>query len=102
MENPLCHSIDVNFLKYWLGGVAASAMGSVLSVNAEVKTKIKAIAFDAFPNFDPRPTFALAETLFPDKGKALSTAWRKRQFEYQWLRALSDNTWISGKRQKMD
>lgn len=47
----------------------------------------RAIAFDAFPIFDPRPVFALAETLFPGKGADLSNAWRTRQFEYQWLRA---------------
>jgi 2-haloacid dehalogenase len=33
--------------------------------------------------------FALAETLFPGKGAELSLLWRTRQFEYQWLRALS-------------
>jgi 2-haloacid dehalogenase len=32
--------------------------------------------------------FALAETLFPGKGTELGNAWRTRQFEYQWLRAL--------------
>ncbi|VAW66851.1 Haloacid dehalogenase, type II, partial [hydrothermal vent metagenome] len=51
--------------------------------------KIKAVAFDAFPVFDPRPIFALVEEMFPGKGKALSHAWRTRQFEYQWLRALA-------------
>jgi 2-haloacid dehalogenase len=50
--------------------------------------KIKAIAFDAFPIFDPRPVYALAEQLFPGKGGELSNAWRGRQFEYQWLRSL--------------
>ncbi|HEY1250908.1 MAG TPA: haloacid dehalogenase type II [Thermoanaerobaculia bacterium] len=49
---------------------------------------IKAVAFDAFPIFDPRPVFALAETLFPGKGTELGNAWKARQFEYQWLRAL--------------
>lgn len=49
----------------------------------------KAIAFDAFPVFDPRPVFARAEQLFPGKGIELSNHWRVRQFEYQWLRALS-------------
>ncbi len=53
--------------------------------------KIKGIAFDAFPIFDPRPVFALAEQLFPGKGAELSNAWRTRQFEYQWLRALSNH-----------
>ena len=52
------------------------------------KTKIKAIAFDAFPIFDPRPVFALAEELFPGNGLALSDEWRTRQFEYTWLRVV--------------
>ena len=51
--------------------------------------KIKAIAFDGFATFDPRPVSALAEALFPGKGAALSEAWRTRQFEYTWLRTLT-------------
>jgi 2-haloacid dehalogenase len=38
---------------------------------------------------DPRPVFALAEQLFPGTGAELRTAWRTRQFEYQWLRAVA-------------
>lgn len=51
--------------------------------------RFKAIAFDAFPIFDPRPIATLAEELYPGKGADLMQAWRTRQFEYQWLRALS-------------
>ena len=50
---------------------------------------IRAIAFDAFPVFDPRPVTRLAESLFPGRGAELSNIWRARQFEYQWLRALA-------------
>lgn len=50
---------------------------------------IKALAFDAFPIFDPRPVAALAETLLGAKAQELLNLWRSRQFEYQWLRALS-------------
>jgi 2-haloacid dehalogenase len=50
---------------------------------------IKAIAFDAFPIFDPRPILARAEALFPGQGAELSNAWRTRQFEYTWLRTVS-------------
>ena len=35
--------------------------------------------------------FALAQQLFPGKGVDLSNAWRTRQFEYQWLRALAEH-----------
>ena len=49
--------------------------------------QIRAIAFDAFPIFDPRPIFALAGRLFPKQGKRFSVLWRTRIFEYTWLRA---------------
>ena len=56
---------------------------------ATARQTIKAIAFDAFPIFDPRPIWALAEHLFPGRGAELGIAWRSRQFEYQWLRTVS-------------
>lgn len=67
------------------------ASGLLLPPGAKAASlpRLKAIAFDAFPIFDPRPVFSLAETLFPGKGEALSNTWRARQFEYQWLHALS-------------
>ena len=55
------------------------------------RDKIKVLAFDAFPVFDPRPVFGLAEELFPGHGKALSDTWKTRLFEYQWQRMLSGN-----------
>jgi 2-haloacid dehalogenase len=77
------------FLHLAAGGVVASALLSPLGAQVATEPQFKAIAFDAFPIFDPRPVFGLAETLFPGKGTDLSNAWRTRQFEYQWLRALS-------------
>jgi len=50
--------------------------------------KIKAVAFDAFPIFDPRPIAKATEEAFPGHGSTLMSAWRTRIFEYQWLRAL--------------
>jgi 2-haloacid dehalogenase len=50
-------------------------------------SRIKAVAFDAFALFDPRPVFAQADDLFP--GAGLSDEWRTRQFEYCWLRIAS-------------
>jgi 2-haloacid dehalogenase len=78
------------FLQQFAG---AALMGSGLPLaipaGAPASPRIKAVAFDAFPIFDPRPIAALAERLFPGKGLQLGTAWRTRQFEYQWLRVLS-------------
>jgi 2-haloacid dehalogenase len=76
------------FLQLTAGGLFASASAGRFDALISRASRFKAVAFDAFPIFDPRPVFALAETLFPGKGAELSNAWRSRQFEYQWLRAL--------------
>ena len=75
---------------------SAACVGALLlgfagnrTASAAPKSKIKAVAFDAFPIFDPRPVFALAEKLFPGKGADFCNDWRARQFEYTWLRSMS-------------
>jgi 2-haloacid dehalogenase len=75
------------YLNLMAGGVAAGALSA--GASGRGARPLKAVAFDAFPVLDPRPVFALAETLFPARGTELSNAWRTRQFEYQWLRALA-------------
>ena len=70
-------------------GTISATVGLPLASAATMSRSFKAVAFDAFPIFDPRPVFALAETLFPGKGVELTNAWRTRQFEYQWLHTLS-------------
>jgi 2-haloacid dehalogenase len=71
------------------GGVLAGALPAASSAREASQSRFKGIAFDAFPIFDPRPIAALAESLLPGNGQALMNAWRIRQFEYQWLRALA-------------
>jgi 2-haloacid dehalogenase len=70
------------------GLVAAAVSAEGRRAHAADGRGIKAIAFDGFPIIDPRPVFAKVEEIFPDKGLALSNAWRNRQFEYAWLRTL--------------
>ena len=77
------------FVTVTAGGVVASAFLPPLRASEPELAPFKAVAFDAFPIFDPRPVAGLAEKLFPGKGAELSNAWRTRQFEYQWLRCLS-------------
>jgi 2-haloacid dehalogenase len=77
-----------DFLQAGAGGLSAALLGHFSRAGA-AGTRIQAIAFDGFVIFDPRPVFGLAERLFPGRGAELSNAWRTRQFEYQWLRALS-------------
>ena len=80
------------FIGLCAAGAAIGTMPSIPKVFADEPfsiSRIKAIAFDAFPIFDPRPVFALAEKLFPAKGAELARQWRMRQFEYTWLRATA-------------
>lgn len=81
-------TLDRRALLARAGGAAAGAFLAPLAATAAPARRLRAVAFDAFPIFDPRPVFALAETLFPGRGAELGNAWRTRQFEYQWLRAL--------------
>jgi 2-haloacid dehalogenase len=70
---------------------AALFAGAVVSggrAAGSAPLSIKAIAFDGFAVFDPRPIFMLAEQLFPGRGAELGDAWRTRQFEYAWQRTL--------------
>ncbi len=76
------------FLGLTAGSILAGALPTVSFAHDVRQPRFRAIAFDAFPIFDPRPIGALAESLFPGNGQALMNAWRIRQFEYQWLRAL--------------
>ncbi|WGS87658.1 haloacid dehalogenase type II [Methylomonas sp. UP202] len=70
----------------------AASAGLLLPVTqAKAANRIKAVAFDGFTTFDPRPIAALAETLFPGQGQTLAQSWRTRQFEYAWLRTLMGN-----------
>ena len=81
--------MPVNRKEFLRGSVATGLGMAASSARAMPRAGIKAIAFDAFPIFDPRPVFVLAEELFPGKGAELSNAWRTRQFEYTWLRSVS-------------
>ena len=66
-------------------GVIAGSLESSPAAATPGRAPFKAVAFDAFPIFDPRPIAALAEALFPGRGMDLSNTWRTRQFEYQEL-----------------
>lgn len=81
-----------------VGGLGISATGLAAS-SAAVSTPatnlgasrapVRAVLFDAFPVFDPRPVAALAEAELPGRGAELTALWRTRQFEYSWLRVVT-------------
>jgi hypothetical protein len=57
-----------------LTGMSAAALGlqSFRTRGAYSRTGIKAIAFDAFAVFDPRPLLAAMNELYPEKGADLA------------------------------
>lgn len=90
------------FLGVAAAGLAARRLGAVgASADLPVETagrragpvpaplRLKAVAFDAFPIFSPASVVSRADALFPGRGVALSDEWRLRQFEYAWLRLVS-------------
>ena len=72
--------------RQFLGAAAAAFTGAPTHDDPTTAPTIKAVAFDGFAIFDPRPVFRLAEEVFPGRGEELSIRWRMRQFEYTWLR----------------
>jgi 2-haloacid dehalogenase len=78
----------VNRRTFIAAAAAAALAPHARRARSAGRLRFAAIAFDAFPIFDPRPVFSLAEKLFPGKGAELGSAWRTRLFEYQWLRVL--------------
>ncbi|MFA6959569.1 MAG: haloacid dehalogenase type II [Opitutaceae bacterium] len=80
-----------SFIKLTAAGtlVGLSSHQVIAGLTAPIsRPRFKALAFDGFPILDPRPVFALCETLFPCKGAALAASWKTRQFEYAWLRVV--------------
>src|SRR6185295_14054213 len=75
------------FISRVIGGLAvATLFPPTLDYVMLMKNKIRAIAFDAFPIFDPGPVASLAVNLYPEKGAELNAIWKTKQFEYSWLR----------------
>src|SRR6516165_10180277 len=80
-----------SFIITSVSGIAATTLAATpFNLFLTQTSKVKAIAFDAFAIFDPRPVFAFAESIFSDKGKELSKSWRTKQFEYSWLRTAAN------------
>lgn len=78
------------FIATTVAGLAVTALSaSPLNFFLNSTSKFKAIAFDAFPIFDPRSVFSLVESLYPEKGTEMANVWRTKQFEYSWLRTAA-------------
>src|SRR5579862_2571195 len=52
--------------------------------------RFKAIAFDYFVIFDPNSIIPEVEKAFPGKGAVFTQMWRAKQFEYGFLRTITN------------
>lgn len=63
-----------------------------LPAYAETQTpRYKAVAFDYFVIFNPNSVVAEVDKIFPGKGLEITKAWRSKQFEYGFLRSITDS-----------
>ena len=81
------------FLRTTLGSTVAATMTSRL-VNTQRQVsrrlQIRAVAFDALVIFDTGNVTKRVEEEFPGKGLELTNLWKRRQFEYTWLRTAAE------------
>lgn len=66
-----------------------SSSAAVVGRTDGAAPRFKAIAFDFLVLFDPDSIVAQAEELVPGRGRQLTTLWRTRQFDYTWLRSVT-------------
>jgi 2-haloacid dehalogenase len=59
-------------------------------VERVVRDRYAAVAFDYFVLFNPNSVASVADRVVPGKGLEFTNAWRTRQFEYSWLRSITN------------
>ncbi len=69
--------------------LALSAI-TVMTPAASSRARYQAVAFDYFVLFNPDSVVSIADDMFPGRGRAFIDVWRTRQFEYSWLRSITD------------
>lgn len=57
---------------------------------ASAPPKFKAVAFDYFVIFNPDSVISEVEKVFPGKGAEFTKVWRTKQFEYGFLRSITN------------
>lgn len=71
------------------GGCASSTLKSVPERVPPKRSKLRAVCFDLFTLFDPRPVVAAARNQVGERAEALCEVWRTKQFGNAWLRAAA-------------
>jgi len=60
------------------------------SVERGVHRQYAAVAFDYLVLFNPDSVVPVVERFLPGRGREFTNIWRTRQFEYSWLRSITD------------
>jgi len=70
--------------------LALTMLASLSGGDLMAAPRFKAVAFDYFVIFNPNSVTPEVEKAFPGKGSAFTKAWRAKQFEYGFLRSLTN------------
>src|SRR5215472_16993589 len=77
-----------------VGNLLSIFVGLLLCAHANAQTqaqpRFKAVAFDYFVIFDANSVIPEAERAFPGKGADFTRMWRTKQFEYSFLRSITN------------
>jgi 2-haloacid dehalogenase len=79
------HSPSLLDRRETIGALGASLALGPWAISAETKPAVDAIAFDAFPIFDPRSVEQQVIALVPERGRELAQAWSSKLFSTSWL-----------------
>ncbi|MBN8532332.1 MAG: haloacid dehalogenase type II [Alphaproteobacteria bacterium] len=71
--------------------LALTALNGPAHAQERVAPRFKAVAFDYFVIFDPNSVIPEVEKAFPGKGTEFTKAWRAKQFEYGFLRSITNS-----------
>jgi 2-haloacid dehalogenase len=72
------------------GFVVGFVLALCARASAEDQPRFKAVAFDYFVIFNANSVIPAVERAFPGKGAEFTKAWRAKQFEYGFLRSITD------------
>ena len=71
--------------------IASTSIGQSFSpVERGVHRRYAAVAFDYLVLFNPESVVSVVDQIVPGKGREFTNLWRTRQFEYCWLRSITD------------
>lgn len=77
-----------------LCGLVAIASTAIEQRSASVerggRERYAAVAFDYLVLFNPDSVVSVVDQIAPGKGREFINLWRTRQFEYCWLRSITD------------